>query len=284
MAACHILGHDDDVRIERSVAADERKDGDDDGTGLGVATRTRTRTKKPSPYKVLMLNDDYTPMEFVVLVLQRFFKMGIEDATRVMLARPPARSRRLRRVQLRGRRDQGQPGDRLRPARTSTRSSARWRRPELPHRLACGVRPPSAARSRGRWTASSSAAASASRARSRISGAKNAALTLLPCALLTDEPLTLRNLPRLADVDSFGHLLNQLGVSTTRRGRQGRRIRPGDDACAPRASPRPSRPTTSSARCAPRSSCSGRCSPAPARRRCRCPAAARSATGRSTSI
>ncbi len=47
-----------------------------------------------------------------------------------------------------------------------------------------------------------------------ISGAKNAALTLLPCALLTDEPLTLRNLPRLADVDSFGHLLNQLGCST----------------------------------------------------------------------
>ncbi|HZV19633.1 MAG TPA: UDP-N-acetylglucosamine 1-carboxyvinyltransferase [Sphingobium sp.] len=47
-----------------------------------------------------------------------------------------------------------------------------------------------------------------------ISGAKNAALTLLPCALLTEEPVTLRNLPRLADVDSFGHLLNQLGVST----------------------------------------------------------------------
>ena len=47
-----------------------------------------------------------------------------------------------------------------------------------------------------------------------ISGAKNSALTLLPCALLTDEPLTLRNLPRLADVDSFGHLLNHLGCST----------------------------------------------------------------------
>jgi UDP-N-acetylglucosamine 1-carboxyvinyltransferase len=47
-----------------------------------------------------------------------------------------------------------------------------------------------------------------------ISGAKNAALTLMPCALMTDEPLTLRNLPRLADVDSFGHLLNQLGAST----------------------------------------------------------------------
>src|ERR1700751_4791877 len=52
-----------------------------------------------------------------------------------------------------------------------------------------------------------------------ISGAKNAALTLLPCALLSEEPLTLTNLPRLADVDSFGHLLNELGVSTTvRRG------------------------------------------------------------------
>ncbi|MDO6413032.1 UDP-N-acetylglucosamine 1-carboxyvinyltransferase [Sphingomonas sp. BIUV-7] len=48
-----------------------------------------------------------------------------------------------------------------------------------------------------------------------ISGAKNAALTLLPCALLTDGKLTLSNLPRLADVDSFGHLLNGLGVSTT---------------------------------------------------------------------
>ncbi|WP_288456357.1 UDP-N-acetylglucosamine 1-carboxyvinyltransferase [uncultured Sphingomonas sp.] len=51
-----------------------------------------------------------------------------------------------------------------------------------------------------------------------ISGAKNAALTLMPCGLLTDEPLTLRNLPRLADVDGFGHLLNQLGASTTIEG------------------------------------------------------------------
>lgn len=66
------------------VAMAERK-GDDDGTGLGVATRTRTRTKTPAPYRVLMLNDDYTPMEFVVHVLQRFFKMSLEDATRVML-------------------------------------------------------------------------------------------------------------------------------------------------------------------------------------------------------
>jgi UDP-N-acetylglucosamine 1-carboxyvinyltransferase len=48
----------------------------------------------------------------------------------------------------------------------------------------------------------------------QISGAKNSALTLLPCALLTEESLTLGNLPRLADVDSFGHLLNELGVTT----------------------------------------------------------------------
>lgn len=65
------------------------EDGDDDtGTrdpSVGLATRTRTRTKKPTPYRVLMLNDDYTPMEFVVLCLQRFFRMDMEEATRVML-------------------------------------------------------------------------------------------------------------------------------------------------------------------------------------------------------
>ena len=61
-----------------------------------------------------------------------------------------------------------------------------------------------------------------------ISGAKNAALTLLPCALLTEDDLTLTNLPRLADVDSFGHLLNMLGVSTkvegVKKGEFGRRM------------------------------------------------------------
>lgn len=46
-----------------------------------------------------------------------------------------------------------------------------------------------------------------------ISGAKNSALTLLPCALLTEEPVTLRNLPRLADIDGFQHLMTQFGVA-----------------------------------------------------------------------
>lgn len=74
--------------MQRQIDMAERRDGDgggDEGTGLGVATRTRTRTKQPTPYRVLMLNDDYTPMEFVVLCLQRFFRMDMEQATRVML-------------------------------------------------------------------------------------------------------------------------------------------------------------------------------------------------------
>ena len=68
--------------------------GDDDDSGIGIregqgqvgiATRTRAKPKKPSQYKVLMLNDDYTPMEFVVMCLKRFFRMDLEQATRVML-------------------------------------------------------------------------------------------------------------------------------------------------------------------------------------------------------
>ncbi|MBD3759721.1 UDP-N-acetylglucosamine 1-carboxyvinyltransferase [Sphingomonadaceae bacterium G21617-S1] len=74
-----------------------------------------------------------------------------------------------------------------------------------------------------------------------ISGAKNAALTLLPCSLLSEEPLTLTNLPRLADVDSFGHLLNELGVSTTvRRGKGdviGREMRMSAKAIASTVAP-----------------------------------------------
>jgi ATP-dependent Clp protease adaptor protein ClpS len=50
-----------------------------------VVTKTRTKTQRPSLYKVLLLNDDYTPMEFVILVLERFFSKSREDATRIML-------------------------------------------------------------------------------------------------------------------------------------------------------------------------------------------------------
>jgi ATP-dependent Clp protease adaptor protein ClpS len=51
----------------------------------GVVVRAKPKTKKPSMYKVLMLNDDYTPMEFVVHVLERFFGKSREEATRIML-------------------------------------------------------------------------------------------------------------------------------------------------------------------------------------------------------
>ena len=63
--------------------------GNDGGDGRdgdsGTVTLTRTKTQKPSMYKVLLLNDDYTPMEFVIYVLQRFFSKSAEDATKVML-------------------------------------------------------------------------------------------------------------------------------------------------------------------------------------------------------
>lgn len=55
------------------------------GNGTLVATRAKTRTKRPDLYRVLLLNDDYTPMEFVIHVLMRFFNKSEEDATEVML-------------------------------------------------------------------------------------------------------------------------------------------------------------------------------------------------------
>jgi ATP-dependent Clp protease adaptor protein ClpS len=56
-----------------------------DGTGTGIVAKTRAKTKKPSLYKVLLLNDDYTPMEFVVHILEKIFTKSREDAIEVML-------------------------------------------------------------------------------------------------------------------------------------------------------------------------------------------------------
>lgn len=58
---------------------------DDEGPVTGVAVKSRVKTKKPAMYKVLMLNDDYTPMEFVIDVLESFFQKPIDEATRIML-------------------------------------------------------------------------------------------------------------------------------------------------------------------------------------------------------
>ncbi|HYD87934.1 MAG TPA: ATP-dependent Clp protease adapter ClpS [Vitreimonas sp.] len=62
------------------------EEGDQDGgADSRTGTKTLTRTKKPSLYRVLLLNDDYTPMEFVVYVLERFFQKNREEATTIML-------------------------------------------------------------------------------------------------------------------------------------------------------------------------------------------------------
>ena len=57
----------------------------DGGQGAVVAERRSARTKPPALYKVLMLNDDYTPMEFVVMVLQQYFQRDLNTATHIML-------------------------------------------------------------------------------------------------------------------------------------------------------------------------------------------------------
>jgi len=79
----------DDLAVARPVRMnDERNDdrkGDDGRTTTGVVVKPRAKVKKPSMYKVLMLNDDYTPMEFVVHVLERYFAKSTEEATRIML-------------------------------------------------------------------------------------------------------------------------------------------------------------------------------------------------------
>ena len=63
----------------------ERDKDQDRLPGNGVVVEAKPKTKKPSMYKVLMLNDDYTPMEFVVHVLERFFRKNREEATQIML-------------------------------------------------------------------------------------------------------------------------------------------------------------------------------------------------------
>ena len=69
----------------RSGNNGNRRDQDGGGGKTELLTKVRPKTKKPSLYKVLLLNDDYTPMEFVVHILERFFNKSGEDATRIML-------------------------------------------------------------------------------------------------------------------------------------------------------------------------------------------------------
>jgi len=75
------------VMAPRASGPDQNDDDVTGGTGTGTGTvvKTRPKTKKPSMYRVLLLNDDYTPMEFVVHVLERFFNKSREAATEIML-------------------------------------------------------------------------------------------------------------------------------------------------------------------------------------------------------
>ena len=68
----------------RTKMSDNGKRGEE-GPSTGVVVKAKPKTKKPSMYKVLMLNDDYTPMEFVVHILERFFNKNRQEATRIML-------------------------------------------------------------------------------------------------------------------------------------------------------------------------------------------------------
>jgi ATP-dependent Clp protease adaptor protein ClpS len=73
--AAHRMANEDDTK----------RNNKEEGTGTSVITRVKPQTKRPNLYRVLLLNDDYTPMEFVVHVLERFFNKSREDATRIML-------------------------------------------------------------------------------------------------------------------------------------------------------------------------------------------------------
>ena len=72
-----------ETRRDAELMAGPHKGGDVSGTA--IATKPKAKSKKPHLYRVLLLNDDYTPMEFVIHVLERFFNKNREDATRVML-------------------------------------------------------------------------------------------------------------------------------------------------------------------------------------------------------
>ena len=67
------------------AAREPRRTPEVPGVGAAVITRTRAQTRRPNMYRVLLLNDDYTPMEFVIAILQAFFNKTPEEATQIML-------------------------------------------------------------------------------------------------------------------------------------------------------------------------------------------------------
>lgn len=81
----HVPGLRLEYRAPSWHMADNNDVGGEGDSDTGVVVRTKPKTKKPAMYKVIMLNDDYTPMEFVILVLERFFQKSSEEATQIMM-------------------------------------------------------------------------------------------------------------------------------------------------------------------------------------------------------
>ena len=100
----------------KPVFMQSQGDGENANRGTSVITRTKPKTKKPDLYRVLLLNDDYTPMEFVIHILERFFQKDREAATRIMLHVHNHWRGRMWRLHLRSRRNQSLTGDGFRQA------------------------------------------------------------------------------------------------------------------------------------------------------------------------
>jgi ATP-dependent Clp protease adaptor protein ClpS len=84
-AGLRIAAQGGEERMPLRASKDQKGGDQGSGTGTVVITRPKTQTRRPSMYRVLLLNDDYTPMEFVVTVLRKYFNKGPEEATRIML-------------------------------------------------------------------------------------------------------------------------------------------------------------------------------------------------------
>ena len=74
------------MNLAYEIWAGPGKDDDSRDPGVGTITDTKPKVAKPPLFKVLLLNDDFTPMDFVIHILQKFFHMSLQDATQVMLA------------------------------------------------------------------------------------------------------------------------------------------------------------------------------------------------------
>ena len=73
------------IEMTKTTQSSDDQNDDDSDDGIGVATKTRTKTKKPALYRVLLMNDDYTPMEFVIAVLQQVFNKNQDEAVSITM-------------------------------------------------------------------------------------------------------------------------------------------------------------------------------------------------------